>query len=134
MSTCPTQKQSYTAGHFELQIDGHNTTAYRKSVDGGELRAAVTEGPIGPENARLKQKLWMCSGFRLNIDGVEDIQYTNKIESFTIKQASRSSTRAKIASRRSSRPRSSSRTSPATSRSSSRALCSSGTTSTSSPG
>jgi hypothetical protein len=33
-----------------------------------------------------KQKLWMCSGFRLNIDGIDDMKFTNKIDSFTIKQ------------------------------------------------
>lgn len=33
-----------------------------------------------------KQKMWLCSGFRLNIDGIADMQYANKIESFTIKQ------------------------------------------------
>ena len=36
-----------------------------------------------------KQKLWMCSGFRLKIDGLQDVEYTNKIESFTIKQGVR---------------------------------------------
>src|ERR1041385_1929439 len=54
MSTWPTQKQSFTAGHFELQIDGHVTTAYLKSVDGGYMRAALVEEPIGPENLRIK--------------------------------------------------------------------------------
>jgi hypothetical protein len=33
-----------------------------------------------------KQKQWLCSAFRLTIDGIDDAQYTNKIESFTIKQ------------------------------------------------
>src|SRR5205823_3071500 len=33
-----------------------------------------------------KQKLWMCSGFRFNIDGIQDMQYTNHIDSFSIKQ------------------------------------------------
>ena len=33
-----------------------------------------------------KQKMWLCSGFRLNIDGIDEMKYTNKIESFTIKQ------------------------------------------------
>jgi hypothetical protein len=180
-----------TGGHFELAIDGHATTAYLKTVDGGYIRAGLMDEPIGPENHRIKhtsvvsiepfsvefglsgandvlrwiqqswrkewsrrngeirhanfdlyqtfthefydalvtettfptldggskeaaylkvkiqpervvtakvdgdqvksnlgakQKLWMCSGFRLNIDGLQNIEYTNKIESFTIKQ------------------------------------------------
>jgi hypothetical protein len=185
--------RSYTAGHFEMQIDGHTTTAYLKTVDGGFVRAALMDEPIGPDNHRIKhtsvveiepfavdfgisgangvlkwiqdswrkeygrrsgqithanfdlyqtfehefydalitettfpaldgaskesayikikvqpervvskkggggggrlqsnmgakQKLWMCSGFRLKIDGVTDIEYANKIDSFTIKQ------------------------------------------------
>ena len=185
------QKRSYTAGHFELAIDGHKSTAYLKSIDGGYVRANLVDEPIGPENTRIKhtstveiepftidfglsgandvlkwiqqswrkdwsrrngqithanfdlyktfeheffdalitettfpvldgaskdaayikiklqpervvskksvgqrisgqmgakQKLWMCSGFRLNIDGLQEVQYTNKIDSFTIKQ------------------------------------------------
>lgn len=185
-------RRSYTAGHFELAIDGAPSTAYLKAVDGGYMRAALIDEPIGPENHRIKhtsvaeiepfsvefgisgadhvlkwiqqswrkkwsrrngeithanfdhaetfrhqfsdalitettfptldgsskeaayikikfqpehvitsktssgpklqaplsakQKLWMCSGFRLKIDGLQDIEYANKIESFTIKQ------------------------------------------------
>jgi hypothetical protein len=185
-------KRSYTAGHFELQLDGHPTTAFLKSVDGGYVRASLVEEPIGPENQRIKhtstvdidpftvefgiagandvlkwiqgswrkdwsrrngqithanfdfkkvfeheffealitettfpaldgaskdaayikikvqpekvitkktppgpmigsrtgakQKLWMCSGFRLSIDGIDGMEYANKIEPFTIKQ------------------------------------------------
>lgn len=180
-----------TGGHFELAIDGHTTTAFLKTVDGGYIRAGLMDEPIGPENHRIKhtsvvsiepfalelgisgandvlrwiqqswrkqwsrrngevrhadfdlkqtftheffdalitettfptldggskdaaylkikvhpeqvitkkqsggslqsnagvkQKMWMCSGFRLNIDGIPNIEYTNKIESFTIKQ------------------------------------------------
>src|SRR4051794_4894696 len=48
------QKRSYTAGHFELQIDGHATTAYLKSVDGGYVKQAMIDEPIGPENLRVK--------------------------------------------------------------------------------
>jgi hypothetical protein len=187
-----TLKRSYTAGHFELQLDGHKSTAYLKSIDGGWVRASPVSEPIGPHNLQIKhtstveiepfsidfglsgandvlkwiqqswrkdfsrrngqithanfdlfktfeheffdalitettfpsldgaskdaayiklklqperviskkaasstrvggqlgskQKLWMCSGFRLNIDGLEEMKYTNKLESFTIKQ------------------------------------------------
>ncbi len=181
-----------TGGHFELQIDGHATTAYLKTVEGGYVRAGLMDEAVGPENLRIKhtsvvsiepfsldigisgandvikwiqqswrkewsrrngeirhadfnlhqtfshefydalvtetqfpaldgsskeaaylkvkiqpervnakkvagdrlnsslgtkQKLWLCSGFRLKIDGVDGFEYTNKIESFTIKQS-----------------------------------------------
>ncbi len=186
------QKRSYTAGHFELQIDGAISTAYLKSVDGGFVKANTVEEQIGPENHRIKhvstvaidpitidfglsgandvlkwiqaswrkdysrrsgqithadfdyyktfeheffdalitetkfptldgsskeggyiqikmqpehvitkkvssqqriqgqlgtkQKMWTCSAFRFNIDGMDEAKYTNKIESFTITQ------------------------------------------------
>ena len=185
-------KRSYTAGHFELLIDGHASTAYLKSVDGGFAKAQLVDEPVGPANQRIKhtsvvdidpftidfgiaganeilkwiqgswrkrygrrngsishanyaqkktfehefrealitettfpaldgsakeaaymkikiqpeyvhtkklpgsetaqgnmgskQKLWMASGFRFNIDGLDEMRYTNKIEAFTIKQ------------------------------------------------
>ncbi|MEO8843106.1 MAG: phage tail protein [Kofleriaceae bacterium] len=184
-------RRSSTGGHFELAIDDNNSSAYLKTVDGGYVRAALMDEPIGhdihrikhtsvvsiepfslelgmsgandvlrwiqqswrkewsrrngeirhanfdldqtfthqffdalitettfptldgaskdaaylkikvqPENVITKKesggrvksdlgakhKMWMCSGFRLNIDGIEDMKYTNKIESFTIKQ------------------------------------------------
>ena len=43
-----------TGGHFELAIDGHATTAYLKTVDGGYIRAGLMDEPIGPENHRIK--------------------------------------------------------------------------------
>jgi hypothetical protein len=185
-------KRSYTSGHFELLIDGHASTAYLKSVDGGFAKAQLVDEPIGPSNERIKhtsvvdidpftidfgisgandilrwiqsswnkkygrrngtvshanfnlkktfehefrealitetsipaldgsskeaaymkikiqpeyvrakklagtevakgnlgqkQKMWMASGFRLNIDGIDETRYTNKVEAFTIKQ------------------------------------------------
>jgi len=184
-------KKSYTAGHFELRIDGHKSTAYLKTIDGGFVKAALVDEPIGTANERVKhtsvvdiepftvdfgiasanevlgwiqnswrkqygrrngqvthadfnlrstfeheffdaliaettfpaldggsteaaylkikvqpervvttksvgsslagdtppkQKLWLCSGFRLNIDGLDELQYANHIDSFTIKQ------------------------------------------------
>src|SRR5262245_32901172 len=48
------QKRSYSTGHFELEIDGHASTAYLKSVDGGFARAQPIDEPIGPSNKRLK--------------------------------------------------------------------------------
>lgn len=187
-----TQKRSYTAGHFEMLIDGAPSPAYLKSVDGGYVRASLIEEPIGPDQIRIKHtstvdiepftidfgmsgaedvltwiqqswrreysrrngqinhanfdlyktfeheffdalisettfptldgaskdaaylklkmqpekvvarkvdattrvdgvagtkfKHWSASAFRLNIDGIDNAKYTNKIESFTIKQ------------------------------------------------
>src|SRR5580692_7722293 len=49
-----TQKRSYTAGHFEMLIDGSPSTAYLKSVDGGYVRASLIEEPIGPDHLRIK--------------------------------------------------------------------------------
>jgi len=48
------QKKSYTSGHFELVIDGHKSTAYVKSVDGGHVIANVIDEPIGTHNQRIK--------------------------------------------------------------------------------
>lgn len=48
------QKRSYTAGHFELAIDGHVSTAYLKSVEGGFVKAQPIDEPVGPENQRIK--------------------------------------------------------------------------------
>jgi hypothetical protein len=196
MSTAPTKtpntKTSYTSGHFELEIDGHKSTAYLKSCEGGWMRAAVIDEPVGGDAYRIKhmatvdvepikiefglagandmlswikgswarkfsrrdgqithadfnlngtyshefhqalvvettfptldgssheggyltcqlqpewcvtkvlpgtqkisgpepmqQKMWTTSAFRLLIDGLDDMQYTNKLDGFTIKQ------------------------------------------------
>ena len=48
------QKQSYTSGHFELLIDGHASTAYLKSIDGGFAKAQMVDEPVGPQNQRIK--------------------------------------------------------------------------------
>jgi len=50
----PATKRPYTTGHFELQIDGHVSTAYLKSVDGGNIKGQTLEEAIGPSNARIK--------------------------------------------------------------------------------
>jgi hypothetical protein len=42
------------------------------------------QAPIG-----AKQKMWMASSFRFNLDGIDEMKYTNKIESFTIKQGTK---------------------------------------------
>ncbi len=45
-----------------------------------------TSDSINDKHIPKSQKMWLCSGFRLAIDGVDDSQNANKIESFTIKQ------------------------------------------------
>ena len=186
-----TKSKSYTAGHFELVIDGHKTTTFLKSVDGGWAKANIVDDPLGGNSSRVKhlstveveplslefglsgathilewiqgswnrqwarrngqishadfnlqqtfehefydalitettfptldgsskdggylkckiqpervvtklaagpqlasdyspkQKMWMPSAFRLTLDQIDNMQYANKIESFTIKQ------------------------------------------------
>jgi len=52
--TLKAPKRVSTAGHFELQIDGHKTTAYLKSVDGGQVKIQVTEEAIGHHLQKIK--------------------------------------------------------------------------------
>src|SRR5262249_41577276 len=65
------------------------------SKEGGYLKCkiqperVVTKIAPGPQLASdysPKQKMWMPSAFRLTLDQIDNMQYTNKIESFTIKQ------------------------------------------------
>src|SRR5438067_3638705 len=49
-----TGKRSYAAGSFELQLDGKATTAYLKSVEGGNIKANVADEPIGADLHRIK--------------------------------------------------------------------------------
>jgi hypothetical protein len=51
--TVPKSK-SYTAGHFELVIDGHKTTTFLKSVDGGWAKANAIDDPVGADSGRIK--------------------------------------------------------------------------------
>jgi hypothetical protein len=48
-------RSSYAAGHFELRIDGHEPTAYVKSVEGGWSRANILDEAMGSGLQRLKQ-------------------------------------------------------------------------------
>jgi hypothetical protein len=50
----PRDSRAYTGGHFELQLDGHATTAYLKSVDGGHAKVNMVDEPIGPHATRVK--------------------------------------------------------------------------------
>lgn len=38
---------------------------------------------------KVDQKGWLCSGFRLQVDGVPGFEYVNSISSFTVKQGTR---------------------------------------------
>jgi hypothetical protein len=51
--TVPSSK-SFSAGHFELQIDGHKTSTYLKSVDGGGAKANAIDDPVGADSGRIK--------------------------------------------------------------------------------
>jgi len=51
--TPPTTK-SFTAGHFELLIDGHKTTTFLKNCSGGWVKAGVIDDPVGPAAHRVK--------------------------------------------------------------------------------
>lgn len=46
--------KSYSGGHFELQIDGHKTTTFLKSVDGGWAKANTVDDPVGAASGRVK--------------------------------------------------------------------------------
>lgn len=69
-------------------LDGSSKEAAYIKVKAQPYATAVSPGGGGKLRGNLgqKQKLWLCSGFRLNIDGIDEMKYTNKIESFTIKQ------------------------------------------------
>jgi tail tube protein gp19 len=70
------------------------------TLDGSSKEAAYIKIKFQPEfvnpkkvseNNRLqaidgKQKQWVCNAFRFSIDGLKGVDYTNKIDSFTIKQ------------------------------------------------
>nr|HEX4314182.1 phage tail protein [Kofleriaceae bacterium] len=47
-------RRSYSAGHFELAIDGQPSTAYLRSVEGGFAHAAVVDEAIGSQWAHVK--------------------------------------------------------------------------------
>ncbi|MBA3458386.1 MAG: phage tail protein [Deltaproteobacteria bacterium] len=54
MTSAKHAKNVSTAGHFELTIDGHKTTAFLKSVDGGQVKTSIIDEPIGHGNQRIK--------------------------------------------------------------------------------
>ncbi len=76
-TTFPTLDGSVEKDAAYLKLKFQPETIVSKKQDGGMIQSN-----LGPN-----QKMWLCSGFRLNIDGLSNIDYTNKIESFTIKQS-----------------------------------------------
>jgi hypothetical protein len=54
MTSSQSAKNVSTAGHFQLTIDGHKSTAYLKSVDGGHVKSSVMDEPIGHGNQKIK--------------------------------------------------------------------------------
>jgi hypothetical protein len=51
--THPTTR-TFAAGHYEFLLDGHEPTAYIKSVDGGWVKAAVMQEPFGSDTKQAK--------------------------------------------------------------------------------
>jgi hypothetical protein len=51
--TLPTSK-SYTAGHFELQLDGSKVTTYLKNVSGGWVKAQAIDDGLATSSGRIK--------------------------------------------------------------------------------
>ncbi len=54
MATKPSGPRPYAAGHFEMLLDGHKTTAFLKSVDGGYQKQQVIDEPTGSELNHIK--------------------------------------------------------------------------------
>lgn len=69
-------------------LDGSSKDpAYLKvKIQPQRVETKKASGPRLQPVGGLKQKLWLCSSFRINIDDLKGVEYTNKIESFTIKQ------------------------------------------------
>lgn len=51
----PTGLRPYSAGHFELILDGHKSTSTLKSVDGGWPKQQVIDEPTGSELFHIKR-------------------------------------------------------------------------------
>lgn len=44
----------YSAGHFELAIDGSGSPSYLKSVEGGNVKVSIADASIGNDNMHIK--------------------------------------------------------------------------------
>lgn len=70
------QRRSYSSGHFELEIDGHKSTAYLKMVEGGFTIANPLTEVVGTHNQHIKSVSTMdVEPFTLDlgISGAKDI-------------------------------------------------------------
>jgi hypothetical protein len=47
-------RKSYSAGHFELSVDGSPMTSFVKSVEGGYVRTSTIDEPMGHDLRRVK--------------------------------------------------------------------------------
>jgi hypothetical protein len=47
-------RKPFSPGRFMLTIDGHPSSDYVKSVEGGLVKANLIEEPMGPDNLRIK--------------------------------------------------------------------------------
>lgn len=91
---------NYRATFHHQFSDALLTETTFPTLDGASKEAAYVKVKFQPESVvtqkgkgesiipigGTKQKMWLCSGFRLNIDGIDDAKYVNKIDSFTVKQ------------------------------------------------
>ncbi|MFN0251842.1 MAG: phage tail protein [Kofleriaceae bacterium] len=50
----PTGLRPYSAGHFEILLDGHKTSSALKSVDGGWMKMQLIDEPTGSELNHVK--------------------------------------------------------------------------------
>jgi hypothetical protein len=76
-TTIPTlDGSSKDAGYIKCKIQPERVSTKRLSGNGAKV-----DGDLG-----LRQKMWTPAAFRFNIDGIDEMKYTNKLDSFTIKQ------------------------------------------------
>jgi len=69
-------RRAYTAGHFQLEIDGQCSTAYIKSVDGGYARTQLVDEPIGNNGIRIKHAATVdvdALSLELGLSGAGDV-------------------------------------------------------------
>jgi hypothetical protein len=56
-----------------------------ETVHSSRINSGAQVRPI----SNVQQKAWLCSGFRLTVDGVSGFEYTSQISSFSVKQSTR---------------------------------------------
>src|SRR5687768_9572071 len=50
----PNNTISYTGGHFELHVDGAQSSAYLRQVEGGHIKQEVISEQVGADRLRVK--------------------------------------------------------------------------------